>query len=105
VEFPKKCKQTVCQEEKEMTQYDETVDRQRRLILAEEWASGVKSLHAHSLTSLAYDTRGNDGSVMDIEYNNGVVKREIRETGEIVFFGEPVTGDDLLQLFGKHTGK
>jgi hypothetical protein len=88
-----------------MTQYDETVDRQRRLILAEEWASGVKSLHAHSLTSLAYDTRGNDGSVMDIEYNNGVVKREIRETGEIVFFGEPVTGDELLQFFGQQTGK
>ena len=42
---------------------------------------------------------------MDIEYNNGVVKREIRETGEIVFFGEPVTGDELLQVFGQHTGK
>jgi hypothetical protein len=42
---------------------------------------------------------------MDIEYNNGVVQREIKETGETVFFGEPVTGDDLLQLFGQHTGK
>jgi len=63
-----------------MTQYDETVDRQRRLILAEEWASGVKSLHAHSLTSLAYDTRGNDGSVMDIEYNNGRIQQWCRPT-------------------------
>ena len=88
-----------------MTQYNETVDRQRGLILAEEWASGVKSLHAHSLTSCWYDTRGNDGSVLDIEYNNGVVQREIKETGETVFFAEPLKGHDLLQLFGQHTGK
>ena len=88
-----------------MTQYDDTVDRQRRLILAEKWAKGVKTLHAHSLTSLWYDDRGNDGSVMDTEYNDGLVMREIRETGEIVYFGEPVTGDELLQVFGQHTGK
>ena len=105
MEFPKKCKQTVCQEEKEMTQYDDTVDRQRRLILAEKWAKGVKTLHAHSLTSLWYDDRGDDGSVMDTEYNDGLVMREVRATGEIVYFGEPVTGDELLQVFGKHTGK
>ena len=36
-----------------MTQYDETVDRQRRLILAEEWAKGVKTLHAHALNITA----------------------------------------------------
>ena len=88
-----------------MTQYNETVDRQRRLILAHEWANGVKSLHAHSLTSCWYDTRGNDGSVLDIEFNNGVVKREIRETGEIVFFGEPLNEEEFLQTFGQHTGK
>ena len=88
-----------------MTQYDDTVDRQRRLILAEKWAKGVKTLHAHALTSLWYDDRGNDGSVMDTEYNDGLVMREIRATGEIVYFGEPVTGDELLQVFGKHTGK
>ena len=87
-----------------MTQYDDTVDRQRRLILAEEWANGVKSIHAHSLTSCWYDTRGDDGSVLDIEYNNGVVKREVRETGEIVFFGEPLKGEGLQQVFGQHTG-
>jgi len=88
-----------------MSQYNDVVDRQRRLILAQEWASGVKSLHAHSLTSCWYDTRGNDGSVLDVEYNNGVVKREVRETGEIVFFGEPMNDEELLQTFGQHTGK
>jgi len=88
-----------------MTQYDETVDKQRRLILAEEWAKGVKSLHAHSLTSCWYDDRGNDGSVLDIEYNDGLVMREVRETGEIVYFGNSLKGDELLQSFGQNTGK
>ena len=60
-------------------------------------------MHIH-LLQCWYDTRGNDGSVLDIEYNNGVVQREIKETGETVFFGEPLKGEDLLQLFGQHTG-
>ena len=88
-----------------MSEHDKVVDRQRRLLSAEKWARGVKTLHAHSLTSLWYDDRGNDGSVMDTEYNDGLVMREIRATGEIVYFGEPVTGDELLQVFGQHTGK
>ena len=88
-----------------MTQYDDSVERQRRLLLAEEWAKGVKSVHEHSLTSCWYDTRGNDGSVLDVEYNNGVVMREIKDTGEIVFFGQPLKGDELLSSFGRHTGK
>ena len=96
MEFPKKCKQT------EMSEYDEVVDKQRRLLLAEKWAKGVKTLHAHALTSMWYDDRGNDGSVMDTEYNDGLVMREIRETGETVYFGESLKGDDLLQLFGQH---
>ena len=86
-----------------MTQYNETVERQRLLIEAEKWASGVKSLHAHSFTSMWYDTRGNDGSVMDIEYHNGVVKREIRSTGETVYFGEALTGQALLDSYIRNT--
>ena len=86
-----------------MTQYNETVERQRLLLEAEEWAGGVKSLHAHSFTSMWYDTRGNDGSVMDIEYNNGVVKREIRWTGETVYFGEALTGQALLDSYIRNT--
>ena len=86
-----------------MTQYNETVERQRLLLEAEKWASGVKSLHAHSFTSMWYDTRGNDGSVMDIEYNNGVVKREIKSTGETVYFGEALTGQALLDSYIRNT--
>ena len=86
-----------------MTQYNETVERQRLLLEAEKWSQGVKSLHAHSFTSMWYDTRGNDGSVMDIEYNNGVVKREIKSTGETVYFGEALTGQALLDSYIRNT--
>ena len=88
-----------------MSEHDKVVDRQRRLLSAEKWARGVKTLHAHSLTSLWYDDRGDDGSVMDTEYNDGLVMREIRKTGEIVYFGKSLEGDELLQHFGQHTGK
>jgi|TARA_B100001094_G_C17832841_1_gene624089 hypothetical protein len=86
-----------------MTEYNETVERQRLLLEAEKWSQGVKSLHAHSFTSMWYDTRGNDGSVMDIEYNNGVVKREIKSTGETVYFGKALTGQALLDSYIRNT--
>ena len=86
-----------------MTQYNETVERQRLLLEAEEWSQGVKSLHAHSFTSMWYDTRGNDGSVMDIEYNNGVVQRTIKSSGEIIYFGEALTGQALLDSYIRNT--
>jgi hypothetical protein len=84
-----------------MSQYDEIVERQRALLKAEKWASSVKSIHAHSFNSMWYDTRGEDGSVLDIEYNNGVIKREIKETGEIVFFGDELTGEALLDAYSR----
>lgn len=86
-----------------MSEYDHVVERQREMIKAEEWAKGIRSLHAHSLTSMAYDTRGNDGSVTDIEYNDGSIMREISETGEIVWFGKAKTGDDLLNDYRRLT--
>ena len=85
-----------------MSEHNEIVERQRQLLAAEKWARGVKTLHAHSLTSLWYDDRGNDGSVCDTEYNDGSIQREIRETGEIVWFGEKLTGDALIDAYGRH---
>ena len=85
-----------------MSEHNEIVERQRQLLAAEKWARGVKTLHAHSLTSLWYDDRGNDGSVLDTEYNDGRIQREIRETGEIVWFGEKLTGDALIDAYGRH---
>lgn len=86
-----------------MTEYNETVERQRLLLEAEKWSQGVKSLHAHSFTSMWYDTRGNDGSVMDIEYNNGVVQRTIKSSGEIIYFGEALTGQALVDSYIRNT--
>ena len=43
-----------------MTQYDDTVERQRLLLAAEEWANGIRSLHSHRLSSMWYDTRPQD---------------------------------------------
>lgn len=86
-----------------MTEHNKRVQRQRLLLEAEEWAGGVKSIHAHSFTSMWYDTRKNDGSVTDIEYNNGVVQRTITATGEIVYFGEALTGQALLDSYIRNT--
>jgi len=88
-----------------MSEYDNAVERQRRILLAEEWSSGVKAVHAHSLPSMWYDTRKTDGSVLDTEYNNGLIKREIRETGEIVYFGHKLKGEELINSFSRNTGK
>ena len=82
-----------------MTEFNSIVEEQKLLLEAEEWAKGVKTVHAHSLTSLWYDTRKNDGAVLDIEFNNGLVKREIRKTGEIIFLGKALTGVELINSF------
>ena len=81
-----------------MGQYDDKVERQRKLLEAEEWSQGVKSLHAHSLNSMWYDDRPQDTdgkSVIDKIYNNGLVERRL-ESGEIVYFGKKLTGDELI---------
>ena len=84
-----------------MTEFNDKVEKQRIRIEAEKWANGVKSLHAHSLTSLAYDTRGDDGSVLDITYNDGSIKREIQSNSQVVWLGEKLTGEDLLQAYSR----
>jgi hypothetical protein len=53
-----------------MSQYNDRVEKQRLKLEAEEWAQGVKSIHAHSLNSLFYADDRNDGSVLDIQYND-----------------------------------
>ena len=62
-----------------MTQYDDTVERQRTLLEAEKWSVGVKAIHAHSISSMWYDDRPQDTSegkcVTDVEFNNGTIER------------------------------
>ena len=82
-----------------MTEYSESVQRQAKLLAAEEWAKGVSGIHAHSLNSMWYDTRPQDTddgkSVMDITYNSGLIKRRLND-GTEVYFGKELKGDDLI---------
>ena len=85
-----------------MSQYDDRVERQRLLILAEQWAEGVKSIHAHSLSSMWYDNRPQDTedgkSVLDVEYNSGLIKRETHD-GHTLYFGKELKGDALIDAY------
>lgn len=94
-----------------MTQYDETVERQRLLLIAEKWASGIKAIHSHRLGSMWYDTRPQDTQngqfVLDKQFNGGDIERSIydadgKDIGTFIF-GKRKTGDDLLQEYSKNT--
>ena len=91
-----------------MGQYDDKVNRQRILLAAEEWAQGVQSLHAHSLSSMWYDTRPQDTQdgkgVVDKQYNSGLIERTL-DDGSVVYFGEQLKGEELIQEFLKRTGE
>tara|TARA_B100000927_G_scaffold262381_1_gene233237 strand:- start:98 stop:382 length:285 start_codon:yes stop_codon:yes gene_type:complete len=87
-----------------MGQYDDKVERQRILLEAEEWANGVKEIHAHSMNSMHYDNRPQDTedgkSVLDVSYNSGLIKRKL-EDGSIVYFGREMTTDELIDAYGR----
>ena len=87
-----------------MGQYDDKVERQRLLLLAEEWANGVKAIHAHSMNSMWYDNRPQDTedgkSVLDTEYNSGLIHRKLHD-GLSVWFGKKLEGDELIQAYGR----
>lgn len=86
-----------------MSQYNDRVEKQRLKLEAEEWAKGVKSIHAHSLTSLFYADGRNDGSVLDIQYNDGSVKRTISSTDEVVMLGKSLRGEELINEYVRNT--
>lgn len=87
-----------------MTEYSETVQRQAKLLAAEEWAKGVSGIHAHSLNSMWYDNRPQDTSegksVIDVHYNSGLIKRTCSD-GCSVYFGKELKGDDLIYEYEK----
>jgi len=90
-----------------MGQYQDKVERQRLLLEAEEWAKGVSGIHAHSLSSMWYDTRPQDTqdgkSVCDRHFNSGLIERTC-DDGSIVYFGEELKGDELIDQYQKVTG-
>jgi len=85
-----------------MGQYQDKVERQRLLLEAEEWAKGVSGIHAHSLSSMWYDTRPQDTEdgkgVIDVQYNSGLIKRTCADGAE-VYFGKELKGDDLINEY------
>ena len=86
-----------------MTQYDEEVKRQKMRVEATEWAKGVKVLHAHSFDSMAYDDRPQDTSkgtksVIDVEFNSGIIERW-QDEKLIHTFGKRLTDDELIDMF------
>ena len=84
-----------------MSEYDEIVDQQRLLLEAEEWAKGIKCIHAHSLSSMAYDDRPKDTdgkSVIDKEFNSGLIER-YQNNKLIHIFGSGLTLNDLVRAY------
>lgn len=88
-----------------MGQFDDKVERQRALLKAEAWAKSVKGVHVHSLDSMWYDNRPQDTedgkSVIDTEYNNGLIERKTHD-GYTVYFGEELKGDALIDSYERN---
>ena len=89
-----------------MSQYDAVAERQRQMMKAEEWSKGVKAVHAHSFTTMWYDNNpdrtGDDLRVIDVEYNDGTIEREYMVSGKKEIIGTRLSGQDLLDEFGRH---
>ena len=90
-----------------MTQYDDKVQEQRLKLEAEEWANGVRSIHAHSLDSMWYDNRPQDTdggrkSVIDKQYNNLVIERTLQNGEVFLFTEEQLTGEDLIDAYSQN---
>ena len=81
-----------------MGEHREKVIRHAKLLLAEEWAKEVKSIHIFDTTecTMAYDTHPKDGRVTDKEYMDGRIERT--KNGKVIrIFGEnKLTGDELI---------
>jgi len=81
-----------------MTQYQDKVEMAAARIKAEDWAKGIKSLHAHELDSMWYTDR-DDGQVLDITFNNGKIERTIIDTEEKIVLAEGIKGQELISQF------
>ena len=89
-----------------MTQYDEKVQRQKERLEAIEWGKGVKDLHTFNSDdcNMWYDKEPDengkrDGRVIDLRFNNGLIKRTITETGEVYIIGEEIKGKSLINEY------
>ena len=82
-----------------MTQYTKEVEDQKIMYEAVKWSKSVETFHSHSLNSMAYALGRQDGAVRDTTYHDGTIKREIRKTGQIFWFGKKKTGPALIEAY------
>jgi hypothetical protein len=84
-----------------MTQYDEKVKEQALKLQAEQWGKQIKDMHSFDtkLTSVWYEERPNDGRVMDVRYNNGIIERHLHGTNTIVYLGKKIGKLNLMEAF------
>tara|TARA_B000000532_G_scaffold233091_1_gene216407 strand:- start:50 stop:349 length:300 start_codon:yes stop_codon:yes gene_type:complete len=84
-----------------MTEYRERVDMQKKILLAEEYRNSPKWVHAHSLTSMWYETEETKEDavkgVMDTQFMDGRIERVVNTTGKKYIIKEGLTGEDLVQ--------
>ena len=84
-----------------MTEYNDKVELQRQILLAEEHVDTVINIHAHSITSMWYETdetiKDAVKGVIDTSYMDGRIEREVSTTGKKYTLVEGRTGADLVQ--------
>jgi len=84
-----------------MTEFSHLVERQKLLLEAQVWAKQTKTLHAHRLKSMWYDNRPqdtDDGYVIDVQYNSGLIERTL-SNGTKVVFGKRLDEEELLYAY------
>ena len=84
-----------------MTQYDDKVELQRKILKAEEYVNHVKGIHAHRLDSMWYETEETkhlvkDG-VIDTEYMDGRIERTLDDGSKMILV-EGKKGAELVSL-------
>jgi len=83
-----------------MTEYSDMIETKRKQLAAEEWALGIKDIHAHSLKSMWYEKWPNDtdnGGVVDTTYNDGTIERKLADGGTRIIRDETLTGQALIE--------
>tara|TARA_Y100001973_G_C5194582_1_gene333337 strand:- start:513 stop:788 length:276 start_codon:yes stop_codon:yes gene_type:complete len=86
-----------------MTEYADLVAKRRHELAAEEWGNSIKDIHGFdtTTTSMWYETRPEDGRVMDIRFNNGMIERHIASSGTIIQLGKKLTKQELIDAYGR----
>ena len=85
-----------------MTEYNDKVELQRQILLAEEHVDTVINIHAHSMTSMWYETdetiKDAVKGVVDTQYMDGRIERFVNDGSDRKYLlVEGRTGADLVQ--------